>query len=124
MYISALYENKSRMADPTPLVSNSSSSSSSSSSISKSGMERHEATPLMQDSGSSSSTGKEEEEEIVVSLLDDIKTDIMSFLNEYFIWFYPLQTPFVRRHNDEVNIYYALYLLLFKMNYTYKETCI
>ena len=36
-------------------------------------------------------------------LLDDMKTDLLSYLNEYFGWFCPLQTPLVKRHSEEVS---------------------
>ncbi len=45
------------------------------------------------------------EEDIIGSkypLLDDLKTDLLSYLNEYLGWFCPLETPLVKAHSDEV----------------------
>ena len=40
---------------------------------------------------------------LVASVFDDVKTDLFSFLNEYFMWFYPLKSPYTQRHSEEIS---------------------
>ncbi len=50
----------------------------------------------------SPSAASSRNETLVASVLDDMKTDLLSFLNEYFMWCYPLQTPYIQQHSAEI----------------------